>query len=976
MIRSGLYEVVGAHWPRGEGEMARCIRAHDWARTALGPIGGWPASLRVTVESMLASPVPLHVYWGPEHIELYNDAARALAGARHDSLGLPAEDGQPGLWRELYRPLFAEILRGNGAALVRDRQRTLERDGQFVRLWLDYSLSPIALEDGSVGGILVMAIDITERKQTQATLAAVATRDAFRVRLADALRVPGHAREIQTLACRLLGEHLVAQRVLYLDIEGEEFVLRPGYVDGVQPLRERGALCAELGAQHRRGEVVVVADIASDPGKTAAEREAYRAWQIAAYVMVMLVKNDACVAAFVVHSSRPRAWSEAEVELIQDVAERLWSALERARAEEALRESEARLRMLIEAAFQSVWETDAAGAVVDDSPSWRAYTGQTIPEWRGSGWLDAAHPDDRESAESFWRAAIARGESDSAVFRLRTPEGRWRWTQVHVVPLRSRDGTIAKWIGMNLDVSARKQAEDALRLAEAQQSFLLELSDEIRELQEPREIVRAATKRLMRHLGLYPGASALALRAQDKQAWLDALLASAHPARRWTEGERWLQREVAERTWSAVERARAQDVLRASEQRLKDLLSAVTAAHAEAERANRAKDEFLATLSHELRTPLAAILLWASALRSGAAPATELARAAHAIVESAESQSRLIEDLLDLSRLTSGKLRLAPAPVLIEEVARSALDVVRPSARAKLISLEGDIPDDLGRCLLDAARFKQILWNLLSNATKFTPERGRVTLRLRRRAVALEAEVSDNGIGIDPTFMPHVFERFRQADMGETRRHAGLGIGLALTRHLVELQGGTIEAVSAGHGQGALFRVCLPWLPAPEDAPATAIAKASAPDVASLVGVTVLLVEDDAHTRDAMARTLVHAGARVVAVGSSAEALRVVEHAEGAPRRAPAPNVIVCDLGLPDMSGLALLERVVRRCRERGKRCLPALAVSAHAREVDRQRAMDAGFDLYLTKPVAPERLVEAVEDLRDVAAAAPAESA
>ncbi|MET0411770.1 MAG: PAS domain S-box protein, partial [Polyangiaceae bacterium] len=694
--------------------MARCIRAHDWARTALGPIGGWPASLRVAVELMLASHVPLHVYWGPEHVELYNDAARALAGARHHSLGLPAEDGQPGLWRELYAPSFAEILRGNGAVLVRDRQRTLERDGQAMRLWLDYSLSPIALEDGSVGGILVMAIDITERKQTQATLAAVATRDAFRVRFADTLRVLVDAHEIQAVSCRLLGEHLAVQRAMYLDIDGEKFVIRSGYIDGVEPMHERGSLCADLAEQCRRGGLLVMADVARDPRVADAARAGYREWQIAAQIIVTLIKNDVCVAAFAVHASQPRAWSEAEVELIQDVAERIWSALERARAEEALRESEARFRVLIETAAQCVWETDASGVVVKDSPSWRAYTGQSVAEWLGRGWLDAVHPEDRQLAECVWRDAIAEGQSVSAVFRLRSPEGRWRWTHVHAGPLRKRGGAIAKWVGMNVDVSARKHAEDALREAEAQQSFLLELSDEIRELQDPREIVRAATERLTRHLGLYYSERSLALRAQGKHAWLNAILSFTHPARRWTEGERWLQQEVAERTWAAVERAQAAEVLRASEQRLKDLLAAVTAAHGEAERANSAKDEFLATLSHELRTPLAAILLWAGALRSGAVPAADLARATHAIVECAESQSRLIEDLLDLSRLTSGKLLLAPAPVLVAQVACSALDVVRPGARAKSITLDADIPDDLGRCVLDAARFKQILWNLLS----------------------------------------------------------------------------------------------------------------------------------------------------------------------------------------------------------------------------------------------------------------------
>jgi PAS domain S-box-containing protein len=761
-----------------------------------------------------------------------------------------------------------------------------------------------------------------------------------------------------------------------------------------------------------------------------------------------------------------------------------------ARAEEALRQSEARLRVLIESTTQTVWETDGRGIVVADSPSWRAYTGQSVDEWLSEGWLSTVHPDDRPHAEWQWRQAIEAGRSVNAEFRLQSPMGGWQWTNLRAGPLRDRSGTIVKWVGMNLDITARKGAEAALREAEARQSFLLELSDQMSTLNEPREILELAGRRLAQSLGMPAPQPAAPAASSQKQAWLASLLSTAHPARRWTEGEKWLQREVAERTWAAVERARGEDALRRSEQRLKralsietvgvlffkldgrildanttfermsgydrdelrrdvlwqaltppefadvaarcienlaqsgqtpayekqllrkdgsrwwglfaptriggsghdsecvefildisehkrvqqqreDLLAAITAAHADAERANKAKDEFLATLSHELRTPLAAILLWAAALRSGAAPPQDRERAIEAIVASAQSQSRLIEDLLDLSRLTSGNFLFAPASTEIEGVGHAAADVVRPMAQAKGIALEVTIPDGIGTAVLDAARFKQVLWNLLSNATKFTPAGGRIVLRLRRREEWLEAEVSDTGVGIAPEFMPHVFERFRQADMGETRQHAGLGIGLALSRQLVELQGGTIEAYSEGLGHGTLFRVCLPWIDGESSAAGAedAFVRRRAPRP-SLEGVTVLLVEDDASTRDAMKQTLAHAGASVVPVASGDEALSVLERVGGALASTPAPNVIVCDLGLPGMSGHELLERLVRRSRALGQRPLPACAVSAHARDVDRQRAMAAGFDLYLAKPIEPDRLIEAVEDLRDVAAA------
>jgi PAS domain S-box-containing protein len=400
-----------------------------------------------------------------------------------------------------------------------------------------------------------------------------------------------------------------------------------------------------------------------------------------------------------------------------------------------------------------------------------------------------------------------------------------------------------------------------------------------------------------------------------------------------------------------------------SESQRERLLAEATIARAQAEAANRANDEFLATLSHELRTPLAAILLWAGTLRSGTVSARDLARAVDAIVQSAESQSRLIEDLLDLSRLTSGKLVLWRSEVDVAEVARAAVEMVKPMAAGKRLALSARIPDDLGSALLDGTRFKQILWNLLTNATKFTPEQGRVTLSLQQRDGCLEIEVEDSGEGIAPAFMPHLFEKFRQADMGETRQHMGLGIGLALTRQLVELHGGQIQAESHGPGRGAVFRVRLPW-PRAEGA----LAKSAATDVPAsrpseppaLAGLHVLLVEDDGSTREAMRWTLAHSGALVDAVATAEQALSALSGADPA-------VVIVSDLGLPGVSGYELIERVVADYRRQGRRAPPSCAISAHARDVDRQRAIDAGFDLYIAKPVTPERLIEAVRDLGDV---------
>ena len=293
------------------------------------------------------------------------------------------------------------------------------------------------------------------------------------------------------------------------------------------------------------------------------------------------------------------------------------------------------------------------------------------------------------------------------------------------------------------------------------------------------------------------------------------------------------------------------------------LLAEATAARSEAELANRAKDEFLITLSHELRTPLAPILLWARALLEGSVPARDVDHAVEAIVLSAESQLQLIEDLRDLSRLKSGRVQLDRQTNSVEEVARAAVEVIMPSAQAKGVIVELDVTPDLGEAVFDRGRFQQVLWNLLSNAVKFTPEGGRVSLRVRRDDGQLEVVVADTGAGIEASFLPHLFQRFRQAqvDTPERHRYGGLGVGLALCRYLVELHGGVVEGTSEGPGCGAVFKVQIPWVtPDVPSATDTQDVLLGAPTPSALLGLKVLLVEDDENMRDIMRWTLEGAG--------------------------------------------------------------------------------------------------------------------
>jgi PAS domain S-box-containing protein len=390
------------------------------------------------------------------------------------------------------------------------------------------------------------------------------------------------------------------------------------------------------------------------------------------------------------------------------------------------------------------------------------------------------------------------------------------------------------------------------------------------------------------------------------------------------------------------------------------LLERERQARSDAETLSRSKDQFLATLSHELRTPLNAIYGWARILDAGRLDEAATRRATGAILRNAAAQVQLIEDVFDVSRVITGNMRLDVRPLHVAAVMEAALDTVRPTAAAKGVHLERIFDPRVGALMGDPARLQQVAWNLLMNAVKFTPRDGRVELHLRLAGDLVEIVVSDTGEGIAPEHMPRIFQRFAQADSSSTRRHAGLGIGLALVRHLVELHGGTVSAASAGLGRGATFtvtlpRIVVPALPAPaarENAgePASEQAKP-----VSLRDLRVLVVDDDADGLELAALVLVNAGAEVRASPSPAAAMAVLEDW-------PA-DVLVTDLEMPGEDGMSLLRRARRVMALRGRR-LPGLALTAYGRPEDRMRALAAGFNLHLGKPVSPAELVLAVASL------------
>jgi PAS domain S-box-containing protein len=379
--------------------------------------------------------------------------------------------------------------------------------------------------------------------------------------------------------------------------------------------------------------------------------------------------------------------------------------------------------------------------------------------------------------------------------------------------------------------------------------------------------------------------------------------------------------------------------------------------YAAAQDASRVKDDFLASLSHELRTPLNAILGYARLLRTGILPRERHDKAIETIERNATSLTQIVEDVLDISRIVSGKIRLNVQPVDFPEIGRNAIDGVTPAADARGVRLE-TVLDPQAPIAGDPERLQQILWNLLSNAVKFTTRGGKVQVRLERVNSHVEVSVSDTGIGIAPEFLPHVFERFRQADAGISRERGGLGLGLSIAKQLTEMHGGSIEAASAGLGQGATFRLKMPLMivhptrDEPERVHPRSSSGSRTIPLGDLHGIHVLAVDDDADALLLVAELLDAAGARVTTAQSAEEALR---HLDANP-----PHVLVADLGMPRVDGFQLIEQV-RRHRNPVVRGVPAAALTAYARSDDRVKALRAGFQIHLAKPIDPAELVTTI---------------
>ncbi|WP_230967788.1 hybrid sensor histidine kinase/response regulator [Nostoc sp. WHI] len=526
--------------------------------------------------------------------------------------------------------------------------------------------------------------------------------------------------------------------------------------------------------------------------------------------------------------------------------------LERQRILEILRQSEERYRYLAEAIPQLVWTTNPNGECDFFNQNWCEYTGLTLEQSLGSGWLTALHPDDIQNADEVWSNAVKNSTIYNNEYRFkRASDGSYRWQLARGLPLKDEQGIVVKWFGTCTDIHEQKQILE-------ERAHLLELE----------QIARA-----------------------------------------------------------------------------------------KAETANRIKDEFLAVLSHELRTPLNAILGWAKLLQTGRLNQTKTSEALATIERNANLQVQLIEDLLDISRILQGKLTLDITKINLESTILSALQTMRLAAQTKLIEVSTVFEPLMGEVMGDSTRLQQVVWNLLSNAVKFTPKGGKIQMQLKQADGYAQIIVSDTGKGISAEFLPFVFDYFRQADSSSTRNFGGLGLGLAIVRNIIETHGGIVKADSHGENKGATFTVSLPLLqdenPSPTDEQNDPVFLTS--KSLPLTGVRILVVDDDADSLDFAAFVLEQDGAFVIALSSACEALKALAEIK--------LDVLVSDISMPDMDGYMLIRQVRTWTPEQGGQ-IPAIALTAFARNEDQQEALKAGFQMHLSKPFNPEELISAIAKL------------
>jgi len=733
-------------------------------------------------------------------------------------------------------------------------KRYYRKDGSIV--WVNLTVSLARKADGSPDYFVSVIEDISARKRLEE---ANMKRGALLADVGDALAE--HQVSMQSMlqkSAEALVRHLDAAFARIWTLNPKESLLE---------LQASAGLYTHLNGRHSRvpfGELKIgliakerqphlTNDVVNDP--RISDPEWAREKGMVAFAGYPLLVEDRVVGVMGMFARHPL--TEDTVEAIATVAAPIAQGIERKRAEEALRASEEKFRILADTAPVMVWVSGADKLRAFFNKPWLEFTGRAMEEELGYGWAEGVHQEDYDCCLETFNASCDAREPFKMEYRLRRHDGEYRWILDHGVPRYSPGGDFLGCVGSCIDITERKQVE------------------------------------------------------------------------------------AREREQLALEQA----------------------ARATAEAANRSKDEFLTMLSHELRSPLNAVLGYTRMLRCGPVDRDAINKVAAIVERNAKAQLQIIEDLLDSACVTTGKLRIKTRPVDLSTVLESALNTVRAAAEAKGIMLVADFGPRPEEMVGDSARLQQVVWNLLSNGIKFTPEGGRVELQMDSDANHIRIKVSDTGKGIEPEFLPFVFDHFRQADSSSTRRYGGLGLGLSLAKYLVELHGGTITAASEGAGRGATFTVTLPRRHPELIAPPPAVAPSEARTggaiilgaALSLEGVSVLVVDDQEEARELLVQALGEYGAQVTAASSGAEALALLSD----PLSGKRPDALILDIAMPDEDGYTVLNKVRALEAARGDAAdqIPAIALTAYGRSEDRLRALQEGFQMHITKPVEPAEL-------------------
>ena len=840
------------------------------------------------------------------------------------------------------------------------------------RIDVSLTISPIRNAANEVIGASKVARDISRRKVLEA-------RDRFLSDLDEALRQLSDAEGITVAAARALGGHLQVNRCAYATVEEDEdtFQLTGNYTDGVDSIvgrytfRQFGQECLRL---MRAGEPYVVTDADDDPRITTAERASYKMTAIRAVICVPILKQGRFAAAMAVHTLRPRMWDPDEVALVQRVASRCWESIERTRVTHELRESEHLFRALANSNANLAWMAHPDGWIYWYNDRWYEYTGTTPAAMEGWGWERVHDPATLPVVKERWQHSIATGTPFDMVFPLRGADGTFRRFLTRVNPVRDSRGQVVHWFGTNTDVeSERRAAEANVELREREQlarqeaelqkrvlySLFMQAPTLIAVLRGPDHIVELANPPVCKVWGRTEAEllnqPLLDVMPELRDQVFPSLLSEVYKSGRPYVGneipaslarnEGPLETVYFDFVYSPFRNIEgdiegvfviASDV---TDQVLaRNQLNGLRVA---AESANRAKDEFLAMLGHELRNPLSPILtaLQLMKLRGGDA----LERERTVIERQVTHLTRLVDDLLDVSRIARGKVELKEEIVEIAEIVAKAIEIASPLLQQRAHTLNMHVQRKGLTVNGDATRLSQVVSNLLTNAAKYTPPGGHITIRTEQDHGEVVVRVRDSGLGIAPEVLPRVFDLFVQERQAIDRSQGGLGLGLTIVRNLVERHGGTVSANSDGPGKGSEFVVRLPWASVglvPGDAP---VDGAISESVVSRRDDSpkILVVDDSVDGAEMLAAALNAKGYDTRVAHDAPVALRIAADFR--------PDVALLDIGLPVMNGYELAARLRELPDSNG---MTLIALTGYGQESDRQKSREAGFDHHLVKPV------------------------